>query len=132
MDDILKLARSSSDKKIRILAVRGAINLIPQLKEAPDKKLALQQEMFKLAERDEEKKLAVSALGSIPSAEGLKLAMTHLENPKFREEAAIAAVEIGSKLGSKAPGVKQAMQKVSKTTRNRGTAKRARSVMSSK
>ena len=54
-----------------------------------------------LADRDEEQRLVLSALGNVPTADALALVASHLDNADLKEEACLAAVAIAEKL---APG----------------------------
>jgi len=130
LPDVAQLAKTSSDPKLKILALRGYIRLIP-LQEAPaEQKLATLKEAMALAERNEEKKLALAALGSIPSPEALALVAPHLENPALKEEASVAAVAIAEKIVQSHPAqVAEAMQQASTATTNAKLANRAKALL---
>ena len=126
LPDVMRLARTATDRKTKILALRGCIRLIP-LQAAPDaKKLASLEEVMGLVERNEEKRLALSALAAIPTPEALALVTPHLASPALKEEASLAAVAIAEKILRRHPAqVAKAMETVRKTTANPQTAKDA-------
>ncbi len=120
------LLKSPTSRTIKVLALRGYVRLVPQ-QDAPDaKKLESLQEAMSMADRDEEKRLVLSALGNVPTAEALKLVTAHLDNPDLKEEACLAAVAIAEKIaaGHRAE-VAAAMKQVAKQTANKKLAARA-------
>jgi len=128
--DLLALAKNSSNQSRKTAALRGYINLIRDKKLSTEKKLAMCKEAFALTRRDEEKKLWLGALSTVPAAEALSMAMRHLDDPATKDEAAFAAVAIGEKIANKKPReVVEAMQKVLKATKNRNVVKRGRAVL---
>ena len=96
----------------------------------PDKKLALCKDAMGLADRNEEKKLVLGALGGVPAAEALAMVSPFLDVPGMKDEAAAAAVAIGEKIaGSHKAAVSQAMSKVLKATQNADLTKRAKELL---
>ncbi len=130
LPDLTQLAKTSTDAKIKILALRGVIRLIPQQDASVDKKLAGLKEAMSLAERTEEKRLALAALGNIPTVESLALVTPHLAGADLKEEASAAAVSIAEKIveNHKAE-VAAAMEQVTKATGNQQVAKRAQEIL---
>ena len=128
--DLLALAKNSSNQSRKTAALRGYINLIRDNKLSTEKKLAMCKEAFALTRRDEEKKLWLGALSTVPAVEALSMAMRHLDNAATKDEAAFAAVAIGEKIANQKPReVIEAMQKVLKATRNRNVNRRGRMVL---
>jgi HEAT repeat protein len=128
--DLAALARSSESRTHKILALRGYIRLIGLSSQPADQKLALCKDALGLADRDEEKKLVLGALGGVPSAEALAIVVPFLDNPATKDEAAAAAVAIGEKTaGSNAPQTADAMKKVLKATANADLQKRAKEAL---
>ncbi len=127
---VTQLAKTSTDPRTKILALRGCFRLIP-LQDAPaGKKLAALKEALALAERNEEKRLALAVLGAIPTADALALVVPHLGNPGLKEEASLAAVAIAEKIVRTHPSqVVEAMGQVSRVTANKDVAKRARGLL---
>jgi len=130
LPDVLKLATTASDNKVKILAVRGAIRLIP-LQDAPvDKKLAGLKEIAPLIQRDEEKLLLLGSLATVPASEALAMAMGYLDSAATKNEACFAAVAIAEAIGSKgAAEVGAAMEKVLAAAANDDVKKRAKAVL---
>ncbi len=128
--DLAALAKSSESKTHKILALRGYIRLIGQSNQPADQKLALCKDALSLADRDEEKKLVLGALGGVPSVEALAIVVPFLSNPATKDEAAAAAVAIGEKIASShAPQTADAMNKVLQATANADLQKRAKEVL---
>jgi len=127
--DLLAIAKTSQDRKQQILALRGYIRLIGVGDLPADQKLAMCKEAIALADRDEEKKLVLGALGGVPSAEALAMAVPYLDGA-MKDEAAVAAVAIGEKIvdGNK-PAVAEARKKVLQATQNADVKKRAEEVL---
>jgi adenosylmethionine-8-amino-7-oxononanoate aminotransferase len=85
-----------------------------------------------LAQQTEEKKLLLSALGSIKSPDALKLAAPYLDDPATKNEAAAAAVAIAEEILKLPDAAKVAAQLVeplekAATAANADIARRARS-----
>ncbi len=129
LPDVLKLAKTASDRKVKILAVRGAIRLIPLQDASVDKKLAGFKEILPLIQRDEEKRLLLGSLATVPTSDALELAMAYLDGASTKNEACFAAVAIAEKIGAKNAAVADAMEKVLKATANNDLKKRARAVL---
>jgi HEAT repeat protein len=130
LPDVLKLTKTAADRKVKILAVRGAIRLIPLQNVSAAKKLAGFKELLPLIERDEEKRLLLGSLAAVPSGEALAMAMSYLDNAGTKNEASFAAVAISEKIAEQEPRkVADAMQKVLRATKNRDVTRRARATL---
>ena len=130
LGDILKLTKTAADAKVKILAVRGAIRLIPLQNVDVARKMAGFKEIMPLIRRDEEKRLLLGALGAVPSPEALAMAMSHLDSAATKNEASFAAVAIADKIAAQnGAEVTEAMRKVLKATDNRDVQKRARQAL---
>lgn len=113
LSDVMQIAKTATDKKFKILALRGQLRLIPLLDAADGQKLASLKEAMALIERDEERRLALAALGEIPTAESLALVTPYLAAGNLKGEASIAAVAISAKIVGRHPAqVAAAMQQV--------------------
>ncbi len=127
---LLELARTTTNAKFKVRALRGYIRIYRQLSLPAEQRIAMFGEAMALADRVEEKKLAVEALGRAPDAKALALALTYLDNPELKEEACKAAVAIAEKLSrSDRAAVAAAMAKVIPATQNEDVAKRAKTVL---
>ena len=129
-DDLLALAKNSPNQSHKTAALRGYINLARDDKIPTDMKLKICRQAAALTQRDEEKKLLLGALSTVPAIDALSMAMAHLDNAATKDEAAFAAVAIGEKIVDQKPReVAEAMQKVLKATENRNVRKRGRDVL---
>jgi len=99
---LLDLARTHKDTAIRILALRGAITVAGREAE-PTQRLAFLQKAIKLAQRDEEKRLALSQLAQIAQAQALDIALSYLQEPALSNEAGLAALGIAESLAKADP-----------------------------
>ena len=119
---VAELVKSPPSKTIKVLALRGFVRLVPQ-QDAPDaQKLESLKDAMAQAERNEEKRLVLSALGNVPSSGSLAVVTSHLENPVLKEEACLAAVAIAEKIVSSHGGeVAAAMSSGRKTDGQRET-----------
>ena len=127
LPELTRLAKESTDLRTRILALRGAIRLIPLQDAPPARMTAALAEALAAAPRNEEKKLALAALGGIATTDALALATGCLTDPGLREEACLAAVAVAEKMASPRPAaVAEAMARVAAATANPQLATRAR------
>jgi HEAT repeat protein len=126
---VAELVKTAPTKTIKVLALRGFVRLVPQ-QDAPDaEKLDSLTRAMALADRREEKRLVLSALGNVPTAEALALVMSYLGNPDLKEEACLAAVAIAEKIAaSHRAEVTAAMGQVAKATANKKLAARAKTI----
>jgi len=128
--DLLDLAKYSPNRSRKTAALRGYINLARDENIRTEMKLKICKQAAALIQRDEEKKLLLGALSTVPAIEALSMAMAHLDNAATRDEAAFAAVAIGEKIADQKPReVVEAMQKVLKATSNRNVNRRGRMVL---
>ncbi len=81
------------------------------------------------ADRTEEKRLVLSALGDVRTVDALKLVTSHLDNADLKEEACLAAVAIAEKIAARhGAEVAAAMKQVAKLTTNKKLAARANAI----
>jgi len=99
---LLELARSAAPVALRTLALRAGITVIGR-EEDPDKRLDLLKEALPLAQRTEEKRLALSQLGRIPLGAALELTLPFLHDPALTGEASLAALSIAESLAASHP-----------------------------
>lgn len=126
---LAELVQSPPSPTIKILALRGLIRLVPQ-QDAPEaEKVKTLQDAMSQAERTEEKRLVLSALGNVPTAPALALVTSHLADANLKEEACLAAVAIAEKLAPRHKAeVAAAMQQVVQATANEKTAAKAKAL----
>jgi len=127
LPDLEKLAQSSGDEKFKILALRGYVRLLPLRVATPAANAAALKEAMGLCGRDEERRLALAALGNVPAPEALALAATYLDNARLKEEACLAAVAIAESIAKSHPDLTgEVMKQVAKSSKNPAVLKRAR------
>lgn len=126
LPSVAELLKSPPSKTFQVLALRGFVRLVP-MQDAPDaKKLEALRDAMAQAERTEEKRLVLSALGNVATADSLALVVSNLETPALTEEACLAAVAIAERLAaSHKAEVAAAMKQVAKLTANKKLAARA-------
>lgn len=112
-DDLLGIARQSRNEKHQLLALRGYLRMAGQDGLPATRRLAMATEALRLAQRDEERRLALSVLAQASSTEALAAVLPFLDSETLKDEAAAAAVAIGEKLlpNDPAPAI-GAMEKV--------------------
>jgi len=127
---LLKVARNSSHAKFRIRALRGGIRILRQMDLPPESRLAMCREAMEMAERDEERVLALEAIGRIPSRQALDVVVSHLDTASLKAAAASAAVSIGEKMIPCEPAaVAATMKKVLQATDDGELVRRARELL---
>ena len=127
---MLALAKDSPFSSRKTATLRGYINLIRDESLSVEKKLEMCRQAAGLIQRNEEKKLLLGVLGSVPSVEALSMAMTYMADPLVRNEACFAVVAISEKIVVQNPeAVSEAIGKVLNATKNRNVTRRARQVL---
>jgi HEAT repeat protein len=127
--DLLALAGHAESRKHRILALQGYIRLAGLTGVPNDQRLAMCRQAMGLAQRDDEKRRVLGALGQVQSPEALAAAISYLELPTLKNEAASAAVSIGERIvRSQAAAVRQALEKVLAAADNKDVIKRAKNL----
>jgi len=110
---LLKILGTSSNDTHRILALRGYVWLLGQLKDRPAELVKRYARAMAHARRAAEKKLVLSGLANVQHADALKMATDCLQDEQVRPEAALAAMAIARRLlGSQAEAVDAAMKKI--------------------
>jgi HEAT repeat protein len=97
-EDLLKVAQSSSNQTHRVLSLRGYIELIDASELSAAQKLEHYQAAMGLAGQDAEKKKVLSVLAKLDTLEAFRLAVSRLDEPSLRNEAAQAACIIAEKI----------------------------------
>lgn len=96
--DLLELARTAGNPTDKMICLRGYLRLAGQADLPVDKRLAMCREAAALAQKDDEKKLLLAALGAIASVEAVELALPYLDEAGVKEEASTAVVDLSDKL----------------------------------
>jgi HEAT repeat protein len=131
LDDLLSLAATTDDAKSNVFALRGVARLAPLAKDRPpDKLLALLTEAMTKANRTEERKALLSALGAIPTLGAMKVAEANLKDPALADEAAMAVVQIAEAIWqSHRAETRQALKQFVETTQNPAVSERAATIL---
>ena len=123
----LRLAKESEEYKIR--GLRGYIRLARQFDMPEERRLSMTQEVFDLADRDEERVLIFDVFTRTPSIRTLETAIAHLDDAAFRERAAETAVAIAERVQGRDARITAAMQKVLEASSNAQVRERAQRVL---
>ncbi len=100
-EDLLKVVRSTSNLTHRVLALRGYIDLIYAASLPAAQKLERCRQAMELADRDSERKKVLSVLAKLNTLEAFQMAMSKLDEPSLKNEAAQAACVIAEKIYTK-------------------------------
>ncbi|MHC4694043.1 MAG: HEAT repeat domain-containing protein [Planctomycetota bacterium] len=100
-EDLLKVVRSTSNRTHRVLALRGYIDLVDAASLSAAGKLERYRQAMELADRDSEKKKVLSVLAKLNNLEAFQMAMSKLDEPSLKNEAAQAACVIAEKIYTK-------------------------------
>ncbi len=129
---LMEISKSSSPDKFRVRALRGYLRLARQLKMSDAARLEMCRQALAVAERDEERALALDALKRCPSAESVKLASSLLDDAQVRDRAVEVAIFIGEKIKDKDPAAaKTAGEKALRAAPQGKLADRARALSNS-
>ena len=131
-DDLLRQASSAAEKVDRIVALRGYIQIAGMEKSRlrPVERMNMIQTALNLVQRDEEMKQIVSALKHVKSPKALEMLKQYMENPTFRAEAEMSAVNLISSLRKSHPQeVREIALRLTKS-KNRNVVKKAKKTLS--
>jgi len=97
-EPLLALARSGRKASHRVLALRGYLQYVQadgRLRD--DEKVAKVREVLSLMTRPEEKRLAIAAIGAVPTAGALDILAAFAADPALAEEACSAMVNLAGR-----------------------------------
>jgi hypothetical protein len=131
-EPLLTLAKSGTKTSYQVLALRGYLQYVrgdKRLKD--DEKVAKVTEVLPLLKRPEEKRLAIAAIGAIPTPGALELLVTFAAEPAIAEDACSAMVKLA---GGNLPGVsreqrQKALQVVVENSTRAQTKKKANELL---
>jgi HEAT repeat protein len=114
-----------------VLAIQGIARLVKSSEhESAAARVETAQEAWKAARRNEDKKLLISALASIPSAASAEFLKPLLTDPNFKTEASLAAVSLAETLvKTDKPAAKALAQAVKDANPSSDVARRADAVL---
>jgi len=122
---------AGSDHKFKTRALRGYLRIARQLDLPDDQRIDMCRKALKLAERAEERKLALDALKKCPSAESVELASALIDDADVRDNAVEVAIFIGEKIKDTDPAAaKSAGEKALEAAPQGELADRARALSS--
>jgi type 1 glutamine amidotransferase len=104
LDDLFTVAMSAKVENIRTLALRGIAQLAPLAKDrTPERVVEILAQAMERAERVEDRKALVSALGRVPCLAALRAAMARVKEPGLGDEAGLAALQAADKIWRRHP-----------------------------
>jgi len=125
-EELLALARTSTNRTHKVLALRGYVRMAGMSKDPT----AMYVRAMELAERPDDKKLVLGGLGSADSAQALELVERYLKDNQLQAEAALATVQIANRLRQNdATRAKTALKNVVATTKDAGIRQQAQDVI---
>ncbi|HEX2477450.1 MAG TPA: HEAT repeat domain-containing protein [Lacipirellulaceae bacterium] len=120
---------ASSDHRYKTRALRGYLRIARQLDLPDNERLAMCRKALKIAERPDERKLALDALKRCASTEAIELASALIDDRELRQPAVETAIFIGEKIKSTDPAAaKSAGEKALEAKPPRELAERARAL----
>jgi HEAT repeat protein len=132
---LLELARTATSPTDKMICLRGYLALAGHGDLPTDQRLAMCRQAAPLAQKDDEKKLLLAALGGIASLEAIDLIVPYLDDAATKEEASSAAADISAKLlqggdsAKLAPKLIDPLEKVTHSTANADLVKRAEKLL---
>lgn len=130
LDDIIKVAKTTGDQRIKLLALRAIINIVDQTEMNPNQKSITLKQTMDIATQNAEKNLVLSALANAPTPDTLALAESCLDNNALQNEAAFACVAIIEKLPDKdKKGAISILKKISSMNVDGQVKKRAQNLL---
>ena len=91
---LIAVAKGDEDLKHQVLALQGYVRLTGAGSFSAEDKLRMLADAMAVAKRTEEKRLVLSSLADVRSAEALAYVADYLEDEELRTDAALAAVKI--------------------------------------
>jgi HEAT repeat protein len=128
--DLLAVARGASNPSLKVLGLRGYLDLIERDRElSPDEKVRRYEASMSLAPADAEKQRIFSKLAQVASFSALNLAVKLGGNPA-REDAITAAVSIAQKVYADNTGLARLiLQKLLESSQDQKLAAQCREIM---
>jgi HEAT repeat protein len=132
-EPLLTLARSGRKASHQVQGLRGYLQYLREDRSIDnEEKMAAVESILPLVRRPEEKRLVISVLGTVPTAEALELLMSYAEDAATTEEACLAIVNIagGPRLGADADEIRRkALRMVLDRSQNARTRRKARELL---
>ena len=133
VEPLLALAKGGKKPAHKVLALRGYFQYIQGAKTLADaERLAKVTEVMPLVKGPEEKRLAISVLGNIPSVGALETLTTFADDPAVAEEACAAIVSLAGKpelKGVSKDQLRKALEAAAEKSKAARTKKRAEDLL---
>jgi HEAT repeat protein len=127
---LLDLAKTAPENKYRVRALRGYLRIARQFNVPLEDRIGMCEAALKIAQRPDEKKLALQVLGQHSSTQGLALAVGCLGDPALRDDAGTAATAIAERIFKQDPAAAvDAMRRVIAAGGDRQVVDRANAVL---
>ena len=127
---LYRIAKEAADQRFRVRALRGYVRIARQFDLPAEQKLAMLRSALSLAERDEERILAVQALSRIHTVEALELATAQLSHEALKPHAAQTILALAERLASSHPeDVRRALEAVLGSVQDPTICKQAETLM---
>jgi len=102
--ELFELAKTLTNKKYKIRALRGYIRIARQLSASPEQSVKICRSALAIADRDDERKLAMDVLARVATSDALSVVASCLSDDRLKGRAAGAVIVIGEKLIQSSPG----------------------------
>jgi HEAT repeat protein len=127
--ELLKLVKNG-DPQLKTGALRAYIRIARQFDIPNGPRMAMFREIMTLAQRDEERRLALDILKQIRTTESLSTAVSYLDQPKLCDAAANVAITMSERMiASKPNEVAAAMKQVIEAAKSKDLVEKARSLL---
>jgi len=94
-EELYRILQNTESQKYLLVAVRGYVRLVHESDMAPEAKLEKYKDVLGHVSYPAAKAIVLGRLGAIRSLESFKIAVSFLENPALRTQAAAAVARIG-------------------------------------
>jgi len=128
--ELVDLAKTLTDKKYKIRALRGYIRIARQLSASPEQSVEICRNALTIADRDDERTLAIDVLGRVATSGALAVVVPYLSDDRLKGRAAGTVVAIGEKLIQTSPRqVAEAVQQALPAASNPALVDRAKALL---
>ena len=129
--DLLNVAQTSSDDKIRILSLRGYVKLISLVTDkSREEILGMYQKAMTLATDNNEKRMVLSGLSEVKSLDALRFTTQYLNDQELQQEAATAIISIAANLDEgELKQIKPTLNKVITIVKNESSIEKCRQLI---
>jgi len=109
---LLDLAKTASNDKYQVRALRGYIRLARQFAMPDGQRAEMLQNALEASKRADEQKLVLAVVERYPNVDTLKVAVKATEVPALKDDATRIAMAIAQKLGGKSSEAQELLAKV--------------------